>query len=287
MNDMPTLTTALLDLLHELKDADLRLIVGGGFGIFLRYQDYLRTKPRTLLETWPEPRSTNDLDLFLRAELMLDSKRLESLAEALNRLGYKPLETAKYYQFVKPGPEGGEAGSLKVDVLTGPQQVFKEKGLKTDSRRVRPKPAVVLHAHPVDEALTLEEQLLAVNIEGRRSDGGLGKSEVFLPHSFTFLMMKLFALRDRIHDAEKDFGRHHALDLYAMIAIMTETDLNTSIELRGKHTADAKLMEARAIVVELFANESCLGVLRLKESAYYRSDFQVQEFIKALQDVFS
>ncbi len=42
MNEMATLTTALLDLSHALKDADLKLIVGGAFGIYLKYRELLK-----------------------------------------------------------------------------------------------------------------------------------------------------------------------------------------------------------------------------------------------------
>jgi len=35
-----TLTTALLDLCHEFGSTDLKLIVGGGFGIYLKYATY-------------------------------------------------------------------------------------------------------------------------------------------------------------------------------------------------------------------------------------------------------
>lgn len=38
MNDLPALKTALLDLLHETRDTDLKLIIGGGYGIYLKRQ---------------------------------------------------------------------------------------------------------------------------------------------------------------------------------------------------------------------------------------------------------
>jgi hypothetical protein len=135
MNGMITLTTALLDLSHELAGADLKLIIGGGFGIYLKYREFLKTTRTTLLSKWPEPRSTNDLDLFLRAELLTDSRRLVPLVQALKILGYKPVETAKYCQFFKPGPGGGEAGSLKVDILTGPEPTLRSMGIKAKDRR--------------------------------------------------------------------------------------------------------------------------------------------------------
>lgn len=86
MNGMDTLTSALLDLSHELAGFDLKLIVGGGFGIYLKYRELLTTKAQTLLSKWPEPRSTNDLDLFLRTELLTDSRKLVPLVQALQKL---------------------------------------------------------------------------------------------------------------------------------------------------------------------------------------------------------
>jgi hypothetical protein len=287
MNGMTTLTTALLDLSHELAGADLKLIIGGGFGIYLKYRELLKTTRTTLLSKWPEPRSTNDLDLFLRAELLTDSRRLVPLVQALKILGYKPVETAKYYQFFKPGPGGGEAGSLKVDILTGPEPTLRRMGIKAKDRRAYPKPKLDLHAHTLDEALTLEEHLQVAIIGGRRGNGEAGHAEVFLPHSFTFIMMKAFALRDRIDDSEKDYGRHHALDLYTTVAMMTEEDWDISLELRRRHRADGKIIEAAELVRQLFGDESSRGVLRLKESKYYRTDFQVKEFIAALRDLFA
>jgi hypothetical protein len=69
---MTTLKTALLDLLATIGDADFRPLIGGGYGIYLKYQQVLNTKPRTLLTERPELRSTNDIDMFLRTELLVD-----------------------------------------------------------------------------------------------------------------------------------------------------------------------------------------------------------------------
>jgi hypothetical protein len=286
MNRMADLTGALLDLLHELEDTDIKLIVGGGFGIYLRYREFLKTQPRILLRELPEPRSTNDLDLFLRTELLVDPERVMALSRALDRLGYEAVETAKYYQFMKKGPEGGNAGSMKIDFLTGPERAFEAMGLRTDPRRVRPKSSAHLHAHPVNEALTLEEHLMPVKVEGRLSTGRDAEGEIFLPHSFTFLMMKLFAFRDCMNDAAKDYGRHHALDMYTIVALMTEKEWDSSLTMYAEHRGDPKIVEACGLIAKLFGSELDFGVLRLKENAYYRPGFQVAEFLEALGDLF-
>ena len=111
MITLPDLQTSLLDLLHEMEAADIKLIIGGGFGIYLKSEHVQRLGMRTLLQEWPEPRSTNDLDLFLRPELLIESEKLRPLAEAIARLGYQVVPGAEKYQFIKPGPEGPETGS--------------------------------------------------------------------------------------------------------------------------------------------------------------------------------
>ena len=65
------LQTALLDLLEKIRDSEIKLIIGGGFGIYLKTAHVKHSDMRTLLDQWPEPRSTNDLDLFLPPELNL------------------------------------------------------------------------------------------------------------------------------------------------------------------------------------------------------------------------
>jgi hypothetical protein len=213
MTTMPGLQTALLDLLCEVKGSDVVIIIGGGYGIYLKTGHVQRLAKRTLFQEWPEPRSTNDLDLFLRPELLIDAKKLKPLAQAITRLGYQAVPGAEKYQFVKPGPGGGKAGSIKIDILTGPRTRFDGTTVKTDTRRARPNPSVGIHAHPVDETPTLEEGLLPETLTGNLSSGRPWQTEVYLPHPYTFSMMKLFAFRDRLDDADKEFGRYHALDL--------------------------------------------------------------------------
>jgi hypothetical protein len=286
MITIPDLKTSLLDLLHETKGTDIKLIIGGGFGIYLKIDHVQRLSQRTLLREWPEPRSTNDLDLFLRPELIIDSARLKPLAEAIGRLGYQVVPGAENYQFLKRGPEGTEAGSIKIDILTGPQSRFQGTRVKVDARRARPYPSIGIHAHPVDEAPTLEDGLLLVTLAGKLRSGEPWQAEVFLPHPYTFLMMKLFAFRDRFNDTNKEFGRYHALDLYTILATTTEEEWECALKLRDQYGEELYVMEARQLVSKYFAALDHLGIIRLKESAYYRLELQIDEFMSALEELF-
>ena len=282
MGELSQLSDALLDLIGHISGSSLKLIVGGGFGIYIRHKELLKAgNAGTLLKEWPQPRSTNDLDLFLKTELLADSAKLKPLADAIQQLGYNPIATAKYYQFFKPGPKGGEAGGFKIDILTGPVERLREIGVKADSRRAHPVPKIEFHAHPLDEALTLEEHLKSVVIESSGRQG-----EVFLPHPFSFIMMKLFALRDRQDDPEKDYGRHHALDIYTIVAMMTSREWEESLQLAEKYKHSSKAQEAAGIVKEMFKDELSPGVIRLRESKYYKPSFQLVECLRALKDLF-
>ena len=286
MITMPSLQTALLDLLHEVQGTEVKLIIGGGYGIYLKNNHVRRMGMGTLLQEWPEPRSTNDLDLFLRPELLINSAKLSPLADAIDRLGYKAVQGAEKYQFVKPGPGGAEAGSVKIDILTGPQRFFNGTEVRVDSRRARPKPSVGIHAHPVEEAPTLDSGILPVLLEGKLSSGSPWSCEVFLPHPYTFSMMKLFAFRDRFEDPDKEYGRYHALDLYMIQATTTEQEWGTALEMRDQQNGEPIIEEAGQLVSEYFSTLDRLGMIRMRESPYYRPELQLDEFMSALQELF-
>lgn len=286
MITITNLQTALLDLLQKIQGTEIKLIIGGGFGIYLKTNHAKRLVMRTLLDQWPEPRSTNDLDLFLRPELLIDSSRLKPIVSAITDLGYQVVPGAENYQFVKPGPGGTDAGSVKIDILTGPQSCFQGTQVKADTRRARPKPSVGMHAHPVDEALTLEEGLLPILLAGTLSSGDTWESEIFLPHPYTFLMMKLFAFRDRLDDPDKEFGRYHALDLYTILATTTEEEWEYALQLRDQHKNEPFTIKAGHLVSDYFSAPERLGMIRLRESPYYRPELQLGKFMSVLQELF-
>jgi hypothetical protein len=150
----------------------------------------------------------------------------------------------------------------------------------------RPNPSVGIHAHPVDEAPTLEESLLPVTLTGRIGSGKPWQAEVFIPHPYSFLMMKLFAFRDRLNDADKEFGRYHALDLYMIMATTTEEEWRVGLQLRDQYRNQPFVLEAGCLVSEHFSALNRLGMVRLRENPYYRSELQLDEFMSVLQELF-
>jgi hypothetical protein len=286
MIGIPDLYTSLLELAYETRDSEIRLILGGGFGLYLKAEYIRQHTARTLLQQAPEARSTNDLDLFLRPELLIRSAMLQPLADALQKLGYQVVEGRAKYQFSRHTEDEHETGAVKVDLLTGPRSCFNGTAARVDERRVRPSPSVGVHAHPVNEALTLEDGLLPVRLSGQLEHGPRWDGEIHLPQPYTFLMMKLFAFRDRLQDEAKDYGQYHALDLYSILATTTEDEWEAAKALRDQYRAEAIVVEARSIVQEHFSMPTATGILRLKSSPYCREELQIDDFISALIELF-
>jgi hypothetical protein len=132
----------------------------------------------------------------------------------------------------------------------------------------------------------LEEGLLPVSLDGQLGTGEPWHAEVFLPQPYTFLMMKLFAFRDRLDDADKEFGRYHALDIYTILATTTEEDWGHALQLRNKQGDQHYVLEAGQLVSKHFSALDRLGMLRLRESPYYRPELQLDEFMSALRELF-
>jgi hypothetical protein len=286
MITIPELQTALLDLLYRLNNTNVKPIIGGGFGIYLKRQYILRTGERTLLSEIPEPRSTKDIDLFLRPELLINTVELMPLKTALDDLEYKAKKGAENYQFIKPGPNGAKEGEIIIDLLTGPESSFEGTPVKVDERRARPQPSINLHAHPTNEAQTLEEKPKEIPFSGKLSNGMLYQTKVLLPHPYTFLMMKLYAFRDKSDRKQRKLATYHALDLYTIIATTTEEEWRYALILRDRLQYNPDIKEACNIVSNYFTRLNSLGMLRLRESEYSRDNLQFNDFMSILQELF-
>jgi hypothetical protein len=163
-----------------------------------------------------------------------------------------------------------------------------EREFQKDSRRWKPKnkaqPPVHLHARKTLEAVGVEEQPLSLLIQGRRSTGEHYEAHVCLPQAFPYALMKLFAFRDRKDDPSKGKGSHHALDLYAIIAMMTEPEYEFAKMLRTKYADNDKVREAADIIRQHFAGPESLGVLRLRD--LYKGPLDLKTFLDVLQEIF-
>ncbi|MGA2230383.1 MAG: hypothetical protein ABSH22_05745 [Tepidisphaeraceae bacterium] len=286
MNADPLVTT-LIDLARSVTQPDFRLILGGGFGLYLKQLHLQRQSAiRTLVpgELWPYPRATEDLDVFIPTEFLVNLDSMRILRAALDRLGFVPVERAKFLHLVKQWPNGWR---VKIDMLTGPlpDEAGRTK-LKLSAPRVRPRGSLELHAYLTKEALDIESSLLPLPIDGAGSDGIAGQLTVFVPQAFTFLRMKLHAFADRVNDDQADLGRHHALDVYRLIAMLTEEEQIAVRRGIAKHAASKPIQRAREIAALYFSSSSAMGIIRLKEHPLFNARMQAEAVINELAYLF-
>lgn len=154
-----------------------------------------------------------------------------------------------------------------------------------DLRRIRPPGFRGLHAHVTPEALTVEEYLLPVSLKCDDAE-----VEVFVPHPFSYIVLKLFAFRDRRNDPEKQSGGYHSFDIYTALAMMTEEEFLQGRELRGRYAETAQMTEAQEIVEEFFSSETDQGMLRMREHlrqvGINEDAVSLGDFIRDLHDLF-
>jgi hypothetical protein len=282
---MDPLTANLLNLLVELRELPVPLTIGGGFGLYLKRIRLDETRERTLFSQLPMPRATNDLDLFVRADVLCDLQSMKAVAAALDRLGYEVVPEAKYMQWKKHFGLHGQDREIKVDLLVGPLGKFRER-LHVKGVRARPIGPIKLHAHTLEEAVHIDESPATLTISGNRSNGEPAEAPIHVPQPFTYLMMKLFAFRDRKMDEDKNLGRHHALDLYSIVAMQVESEYQESLRLGNLYIGDGHVETAREIIRSDFAEPTSIGAIRLREHPLFRTEFPVPDFLAVLSEIF-
>lgn len=98
--------------------------------------------------------------------------------------------------------------------------------------------------------------------------------------------MKLSAFSDRKDDPVRDLGRHHALDLYTLVGLLTEAEYERVKQLAVLHRASLYVARARRILADDFSENTAIGMLRLREHPLYRPEFRLSEMSTELREIF-
>jgi hypothetical protein len=208
-------------------------------------------------------------------EVLVRIESVQKLLRQIEKLKFEPIEGAKYFQWIREDEEGRE---VKIDLLCGPLGEYADKLHTGSLPRVRPKApkgTLRFHARHTDEAVELDDRAEQILIVGSCSDGEAITCTIHVPHPFTYLMMKLFAFDDRKNDAKKDVGRHHAMDLFRIVGMMTESQYNTTVSLGSVYRDDERGERARQIVSDHFSKSTSLGMLRVREHHLFRDTLQI------------
>ncbi|MCZ7603155.1 MAG: hypothetical protein M5R37_09815 [Melioribacteraceae bacterium] len=270
LNENPNedfLIGALIELSTELKKVDIKCIVGGGFAQHIRAK-YFTAKISPRYKFRILQRTTKDIDFFLTSDLITKSEDIESVKGIVQKLNYKVV--TKYFQYSKQIMVGEQIKEVGLDILTEPPKSSDiDKVRMNKPPRVRPINVKEFHAFQHNEAKGLEKYLIKVSDFVDEKDKDKFEN-VYIPSAIQFIIMKLFAFRDRVDDELKDFGRHHAFDIFSTIVSMTEYDW-ANYERKIEFYDSVLTEEAHTIVEKYFSDSEKLGVLRIRENKIYKN----------------
>lgn len=240
-----------------LKPHRVDLIVGGGYGLLLRTERLIETQPRMRFEQPLIARATDDLDIFLGVEIITSGLKMAAVRDCLKALGYKP--KTRYFQFQKTVAINNYQQTVKIDLLSPrPTSKLHIRSVHIKQPRIRPRDVYGVHAYLTEEAITLEEQIESITLTD-----GAKTVEVFLPHPFTYLVLKLFALRDHLDEDDKTKAPEHAFDIYRTIGMMTESQWNDCMMLTERFGTGPILATSAEIVVSLFSDTDARGAVEI------------------------
>lgn len=265
----------------------------GGLSLYVR-RTYLGTESGGRYPFDVEARATNDLDLFLSSELIVDREKVETIKQALAILGYCVDPNAKNFQFLKEVDLLGQKRTVKVDLLSAPPADTDLDKVEIKKPRIKPVGTSDIHARLTEEAEGIEIGLIAVDVNQFAQDVQLQDSKIYIPSSYNYIILKLHAFNDRKNrnDEKSDYGRHHAYDIFATVTQMNEADWETAQSHFKAHREREYLQKSITIQQECFSKPTDIGVIRLRENVAYRNrrdqyEPHLEQFLGDLRDLFA
>lgn len=271
-NETPGINDYLLGTLEALSNefykAGLPLIIGGGFSLYLRSVFLAkRRSPRYPLLLSQRP--TKDIDVFLTNEIIINPGKAESIKEILRNLGFS-IKT-EFFQYIKEIEIQGIPREIIIDLLAQPVSSQDLDKVVIKPPRIKPKGVERFHAFFHREAEVINFGLIAIS-ENEPDSKRFNFTNIYLTSVMSFIILKLFAFSDRILDEKKDFGRHHAYDIFASILDMSENDWKSAAQQIEHQSNSQILSEAKLLIMQFFSAEDQLGIIRIRENVQFRSN---------------
>lgn len=269
MTSFDALFQQLIVLKQRLDQASVPFILGGGMGLWLRDTFMTGSRAPRYKKVLPS-RSTEDLDLLLTADVIVDSNQMKELRDILKSLGF--VAVVNYMQFEHELSVGGHRQTVKVDLLAAPPPKDHLDDVRINAFRIRPKQTKKIHAYLTREAAGIHISPITLDVSSGLD--GSAPAEVQIPSSLNYLVLKLHAFKDRheVSDANPDGGRHHALDIFRIVTDMRESDWESA----QRHTSTEKEMEYLQVAPSLqrrfFSDVSALGAVRIRENQSYQNE---------------
>lgn len=263
-------------------------ILAGGLGLRLRREFIVQSGQRTLFEEVPEARATSDIDLFLEIRLWVGQRAQLPLRNDLANLGYEVV--AEDWKFEK----GRKLGSYRISLDLMARRPTEAERVKVVNHRVGVRQNAGIHGYYTPEAFAIEENPLPIKLAD-------GSSHVIvrLAHPYASLNMKVAAARDWQRELTGELEQRwvtnepgtirkrekHLSDVFAIIGMMTESELDESAHFAEKYQRDPLAVSIRSAALQLFGSLEAPGsvVIRQRLDEPGRFDRSFDQFWDAIR----
>lgn len=287
----------LIELLELMDEQGLPLILAGGLGIKLKHRWVLRqirdNGRRSSFKFIPDARATRDIDAFLGMEVF-SRETAEGVARVrglLEQLGYQPYEKARNFQFIKPFPPDPKQ-SIKIDLHAREPSADEEEFTKVNHPRVGRKGSMAfrkLQGYRTPEAFAIDEGCQSLPLTGISPGGVPFDGHVRVPHPFAQLCMKIAAAGDYERsppEERKKNGKKHAFDIYLLIAMLDEAEMEQIQSFADRFSAVPAMTEIRATISEFFATADQAGRRTIEDEAREQGPLELDLFFGLLDELF-
>ncbi|MEM1349460.1 MAG: hypothetical protein AAGI01_12935 [Myxococcota bacterium] len=202
-------------------------------------------------------------------------------------MGYRVIESAKCFQFereLRPGM------TVRIDLLAAPPPDEDLSKVTIKAPRIRPRSVSKIHGRLTQEAASVHMGKVPIELGaylGRSDESTSGV--VYIPSSLNYLILKLHALRDRKERLDSDKGRHHAFDIFRIVADMRRSDWASAEELVRLKRREPHVRCAAALQREYFGDIESVGVVRLRENVGFLGEFEscLENLIEDMAELFA
>ncbi len=209
----------------------------------------------------PQARATRDFDFVL--DVVLLRHRTPGLAGTLRRLGYEPVEGARYFQFQKPIP--GSTNVMRIEFMA-PERYKRRKDFRVDIEEK-------IHARACTGGAIAVVESDPHEISVHRPDGtrAVASLRVTRPHSL--VMRKCLAMDERYRNVsgraqlehDRDEARIHAADIIAILRAQANLEIFRS-KFQSQFTPEPGLRpRVNQILRDYFGSDIAPGFLLYEE----------------------